>query len=104
MTLIVLSCLMHSAAKNAGKHFPTAIISGRRRDMVGILELLYAGSHGMDIRYLLRDTYTGSHGMDIRYRLRDTAEVPPDHIKSEKHPDQQESVVCLPNREVYYCG
>ncbi|KAL1825041.1 hypothetical protein ACET3Z_011819 [Daucus carota] len=53
---------MHSAAKNAGKHFPTAIISGRRRDMVGILELLYAGSHGMDIRYLLRDTYTGSDG------------------------------------------
>nr|XP_017239890.1 PREDICTED: probable trehalose-phosphate phosphatase F [Daucus carota subsp. sativus] len=63
---------MHSAAKNAGKHFPTAIISGRRRDMVGILELLYAGSHGMDIRYLLRDTYTGSDGMDIRYLLRDT--------------------------------
>ncbi|KAK9665663.1 hypothetical protein RND81_14G127400 [Saponaria officinalis] len=44
---------MRSAVKNVAKHFPTAIISGRSRDkvyeFVGLTELYYAGSHGMDI-------------------------------------------------------
>ncbi|XP_017234309.1 probable trehalose-phosphate phosphatase F [Daucus carota subsp. sativus] len=78
-----MSSNMRSAVKNAAKHFQTAIISGRRRDMVydlvGITELYYAGSHGMD----------------IRYPLRDTAAVPDDHIKSEKLSDQQDKEFCL---------
>ncbi|KAF9668224.1 hypothetical protein SADUNF_Sadunf15G0106900 [Salix dunnii] len=44
---------MRSAVKNVAKYFPTAIISGRSRDkvyeFVGLPELYYAGSHGMDI-------------------------------------------------------
>ncbi|XP_009788659.1 probable trehalose-phosphate phosphatase F [Nicotiana sylvestris] len=44
---------MRSAVRNVAKYFPTAIISGRRRDkvyeLVGLTELYYAGSHGMDI-------------------------------------------------------
>lgn len=44
---------MRSAVKNVAKYFPTAIISGRNRDkvysLVGLTELYYAGSHGMDI-------------------------------------------------------
>ncbi|WCJ25987.1 Haloacid dehalogenase-like hydrolase (HAD) superfamily protein [Euphorbia peplus] len=44
---------MRSAVRNLAKYFPTAIISGRSRDkvyeLVGLTELYYAGSHGMDI-------------------------------------------------------
>ncbi|KAH8513608.1 hypothetical protein H0E87_006758 [Populus deltoides] len=44
---------MRSIVKNIAKYFPTAIISGRSRDkvyqLVGLTELYYAGSHGMDI-------------------------------------------------------
>ncbi|XP_016516106.1 putative trehalose-phosphate phosphatase F [Nicotiana tabacum] len=44
---------MRSAVRNVAKYFPTAIISGRRRDkvyeLIGLTELYYAGSHGMDI-------------------------------------------------------
>ncbi|KAM3322032.1 putative trehalose-phosphate phosphatase F [Capsicum chacoense] len=44
---------MRSAVSNVAKYFPTAIISGRSRDkvyeLVGLPELYYAGSHGMDI-------------------------------------------------------
>ncbi|XP_074264922.1 putative trehalose-phosphate phosphatase F [Silene latifolia] len=44
---------MRTAVRNVAKYFPTAIISGRSRDMVyelvGLSELYYAGSHGMDI-------------------------------------------------------
>ncbi|KAE8683798.1 Trehalose-phosphate phosphatase A [Hibiscus syriacus] len=49
----VMSDSMRSAVKEVAKHFPTAIISGRSRDkvyeLVGLTELYYAGSHGMDI-------------------------------------------------------
>lgn len=48
-----MSNLMRAAVRNAAKCFPTAIISGRSRDkvseFVGLTELYYAGSHGMDI-------------------------------------------------------
>ncbi|KAH0448392.1 hypothetical protein IEQ34_022192 [Dendrobium chrysotoxum] len=48
-----MSSDMRSAVKKAAKYFPTAIISGRSRDkvheFVGLKELYYAGSHGMDI-------------------------------------------------------
>ncbi|KAL8141466.1 hypothetical protein V2J09_014498 [Rumex salicifolius] len=44
---------MRSAVRDVAKCFPTAIISGRSRDKVyefiGLNELYYAGSHGMDI-------------------------------------------------------
>ncbi|VFR02220.1 unnamed protein product [Cuscuta campestris] len=46
---------MRAAVKNIALHFPTAIISGRNRDkvseLVGLSELYYAGSHGMDIAF-----------------------------------------------------
>lgn len=45
---------------NAAKKIPTAIISGRKRDMiyelVGLTELYYAGSHGTEVKFPLRDT------------------------------------------------
>lgn len=48
-----MSNAMRSAVRNVAKCFPTAIISGRSRDkvyeFVGLTELYYAGSHGMDI-------------------------------------------------------
>ncbi|KAI3748978.1 hypothetical protein L6452_12458 [Arctium lappa] len=44
---------MRTAVRNVAKYFPTAIISGRSREkvrkFVGLKELYYAGSHGMDI-------------------------------------------------------
>ncbi|XP_057463982.1 probable trehalose-phosphate phosphatase F [Actinidia eriantha] len=50
---------MRSAVSNLAKYFPTAIISGRSRDkvyeLVGLTELYYAGSHGMDIMFPVRD-------------------------------------------------
>lgn len=48
-----MSNAMRAAVRNVAKLFPTAIISGRSRDkvleFVGLTELYYAGSHGMDI-------------------------------------------------------
>jgi len=48
-----MSDAMRDAVRNVAKYFPTAIISGRSRDkvydFVGLTELYYAGSHGMDI-------------------------------------------------------
>ncbi|KAL3499531.1 hypothetical protein ACH5RR_038624 [Cinchona calisaya] len=50
-----MSADMRSAVRNVAKYFPTAIISGRSRDkvyeLVGLTELYYAGSHGMDIMF-----------------------------------------------------
>ncbi|CAA0820582.1 Probable trehalose-phosphate phosphatase F [Striga hermonthica] len=44
---------MRYVVRSVAEHFPTAIISGRSRDkvyeLVGLSELYYAGSHGMDI-------------------------------------------------------
>ncbi|KAJ6676264.1 TREHALOSE-PHOSPHATE PHOSPHATASE A [Salix viminalis] len=52
--------IMRSAVKNVAKYFPTAIISGRSRDkvyeFVGLTELYYAGSHGMDIASPVRQS------------------------------------------------
>ncbi|KAL8552664.1 hypothetical protein ACS0TY_001377 [Phlomoides rotata] len=54
-----MSSDMRSTVRNVAKHFPTAIISGRSRDkvseLVGLSELYYAGSHGMDIMFPARD-------------------------------------------------
>ncbi|KAF3642002.1 putative trehalose-phosphate phosphatase G [Capsicum annuum] len=50
---------MRSAVRDVANHFPTAIISGRSRDkvyqLVGLAELYYAGSHGMDIMVPIRN-------------------------------------------------
>lgn len=49
----LMSDATRSAVRNLALYFPTAIISGRSRDkvfeLVGLTELYYAGSHGMDI-------------------------------------------------------
>ncbi|KAF9671897.1 hypothetical protein SADUNF_Sadunf12G0098200 [Salix dunnii] len=56
---------MRSAVKNVAKYFPTAIISGRSRDkvheFVGLTELYYAGSHGMDIMGPVRQSVPDYH-------------------------------------------
>lgn len=84
-----MSADMRFAVKSVAKHFPTAIISGRRRDMVselvGLTELYYAGSHGMD----------------IKFPVRDTAPAPFDHFNSDIFADQQDKEVNLfqPARE-----
>lgn len=56
---------MRSAVRNAAKYFPTAIISGRSRDkvyeLVGLTELCYAGSHGMDIMGPLSQQVSDDH-------------------------------------------
>ncbi|KAF8027094.1 hypothetical protein BT93_E0114 [Corymbia citriodora subsp. variegata] len=49
----LMSSEMRLAVKNVAEFFPTTIISGRSRykvhELVGLTELYYAGSHGMDI-------------------------------------------------------
>ncbi|KAJ0960234.1 hypothetical protein J5N97_001946 [Dioscorea zingiberensis] len=56
----VMSPAMRAAVGNVAKCFPTAIISGRSRDkvyeFVGLRELYYAGSHGMDIMGPVRES------------------------------------------------
>ncbi|XVE65032.1 hypothetical protein DITRI_Ditri07aG0149400 [Diplodiscus trichospermus] len=61
---------MRSAVKDVAKYFPTAIISGRSRDkvyeLVGLTELYYAGSHGMDIMGPVSHTESADHPDCIR--------------------------------------
>ncbi|XP_061356220.1 probable trehalose-phosphate phosphatase G [Gastrolobium bilobum] len=56
---------MRAAVKKVAEYFPTAIISGRSRDkvyeFVGVTELYYAGSHGMDIMGPLRQSVSDNH-------------------------------------------
>ncbi|XP_058081282.1 probable trehalose-phosphate phosphatase F [Magnolia sinica] len=63
-----MSDLMRSVVSNVAKHFPTAIISGRCRDkvygFVGLAELYYAGSHGMDIMAPKRASGSNTCGQD----------------------------------------
>ncbi|KAI0501002.1 hypothetical protein KFK09_019220 [Dendrobium nobile] len=60
-----MSSAMRTAVKNAAGYFPTAIISGRSRDkvhgFVGLNELYYAGSHGMDIIGPVKDSKRASN-------------------------------------------
>lgn len=64
-----MSVSMQEAVKKAAKCFPTAIISGRSRDkvfeFVGLSELYYAGSHGMDIMGPVRPS-SDDHPNSIR--------------------------------------
>ncbi|CAN1333346.1 Probable trehalose-phosphate phosphatase G [Linum perenne] len=61
----IMSEEMRSAVRNVAKYFPTAIISGRSRDkvyeLVGLTELYYAGSHGMDIMGPTNQTVASNH-------------------------------------------
>ncbi|KAK9292570.1 hypothetical protein L1049_020544 [Liquidambar formosana] len=61
----IMSEDMHTAVSNVAKCFPTAIISGRSRDkvyeFVGLKELYYAGSHGMDIMGPVRQSDFDDH-------------------------------------------
>ncbi|XP_021909458.1 trehalose-phosphate phosphatase A [Carica papaya] len=65
-----MSSAMRAAVKNVAKYFPTAIISGRSRDkvyeFVGLTELYYAGSHGMDIMGPVRESASGDHPNCLR--------------------------------------
>ncbi|XP_021823470.1 trehalose-phosphate phosphatase A isoform X1 [Prunus avium] len=60
-----MSDAMRAAVKRVAKHFPTAIISGRSHDkvyeFVGLKELYYAGSHGMDIMGPVRQSTADDH-------------------------------------------
>ncbi|MBA0689470.1 hypothetical protein Goari_007199 [Gossypium aridum] len=55
-----MSIDMRAAVAKVAKYFPTAIISGRSRDkvygFVGLTDLYYAGSHGMDIMGPVRES------------------------------------------------
>lgn len=61
----IMSDPMRSTVRDVGKIFPTAIISGRSRDkvyeLVGLTELYYAGSHGMDIMGPVNHTEPNGH-------------------------------------------
>uniref|UniRef100_A0A3Q7HV25 trehalose-phosphatase n=1 Tax=Solanum lycopersicum TaxID=4081 RepID=A0A3Q7HV25_SOLLC len=61
---------MRSVVSNVAKYFPTAIISGRRRDkvyeLVGLTELYYAGSHGMDIMLPIKNTSSANDSNCIK--------------------------------------
>ncbi|CAK9173184.1 unnamed protein product [Ilex paraguariensis] len=61
---------MRSAVRNVAKYFSTAIISGRSRDkvfeLVGLTELYYAGSHGMDIIFPDRDKLSTHHSTCVK--------------------------------------
>ncbi|KAK4285134.1 hypothetical protein QN277_001875 [Acacia crassicarpa] len=61
---------MRAAVKKVAELFPTAIISGRSCDkvheFVGLTELYYAGSHGMDIIGPVRQSVSDDHPNCIR--------------------------------------
>ncbi|KAH7537870.1 hypothetical protein FEM48_Zijuj03G0139000 [Ziziphus jujuba var. spinosa] len=60
-----MSDAMRATVKKVAKYFPTAIISGRSRDkvyeFVGLKELYYAGSHGMDIMGPVKQSISEYH-------------------------------------------
>ncbi|XVE57705.1 hypothetical protein DITRI_Ditri04bG0111100 [Diplodiscus trichospermus] len=74
-----MSDAMRSAVRNVAKYFPTAIISGRSRDkvyeLVGLTELYYAGSHGMDIKGPVSHTESDDHPNCIRSTDQEGKEV-----------------------------
>ncbi|KAM3752268.1 hypothetical protein ACB098_03G004300 [Castanea mollissima] len=65
-----MSNAMRSAVRKVGKHFPTAIVSGRSRDkvfqFVRLNNIYYAGSHGMDISTPSVSLYYGNHKHQTR--------------------------------------
>ncbi|KAK6918233.1 Trehalose-phosphatase [Dillenia turbinata] len=65
-----MSETMRAAVREVARQFPTAIISGRRRDkvydFVKLNEIYYAGSHGMDILAPLRSSEFGDRKHQTR--------------------------------------
>ncbi|XP_058086084.1 probable trehalose-phosphate phosphatase F [Magnolia sinica] len=67
----IMSSEMREAVRDVANYFPTAIISGRCRDKVyefiGLPQLYYAGSHGMDIMgSVTRPVSVSDHPNSIR--------------------------------------
>ncbi|KAL5551168.1 hypothetical protein UlMin_001344 [Ulmus minor] len=66
----IMSSSMRAAVRNLTKYFPTAIISGRSRDkvfeLIGLTELYYAGSHGMDIIGPVSNTASDKHPNTVK--------------------------------------
>ncbi|XP_065871298.1 trehalose-phosphate phosphatase A [Euphorbia lathyris] len=65
-----MSSAMRNVVKKVSKCFPTAIISGRSCDkvyqFVGLNELYYAGSHGMDIVGPVKESVSGNYPNCVR--------------------------------------
>nr|GFA55885.1 probable trehalose-phosphate phosphatase F isoform X1 [Tanacetum cinerariifolium] len=61
---------MYSVVKGVAVYFPTTIISGRSRDKVrellGLEELYYAGSHRLDTMFPVQETSTNDCSSYIR--------------------------------------
>lgn len=74
-----MSDAMRAVVKKVAKYFPTAIISGRSRDkvyeFVGLAELYYAGSHGMDIMGPVRQSIPNDNPDTIRSNDKQGKEV-----------------------------
>ncbi|CAL5429698.1 unnamed protein product [Camellia sinensis] len=70
---------MRSAVMDVAKYIPTAIISGRSRDkvydLVGLTELYYAGSHGMDIMCPVKDSVSANASNCIKFADQQGKEV-----------------------------
>lgn len=78
--LAFMSPAMRAAVRDVARYFPTAIISGRSRDkvyeFVGLTELFYAGSHGMDIMGPVRDSsFVDNHQNCVRFADKQGKEV-----------------------------
>ncbi|KAG8059399.1 hypothetical protein GUJ93_ZPchr0002g26243 [Zizania palustris] len=105
-----MSDAMRAAVREVAKRFPTAIVSGRCRDkvrnFVGLSELYYAGSHGMDIKGPSSNVCSPSSSPPSRNQpeYRTTNRTPPSHHSLMKisfpHANlQPESVLCQPASE-----
>ncbi|KAK7307798.1 hypothetical protein VNO77_41177 [Canavalia gladiata] len=66
-----MSEAMRTTVRSVARYFPTAIISGRSRDMVfdlvKLTELYYAGSHGMDIIGPFRQNSSNNHPNCVKF-------------------------------------
>ncbi|RWW00458.1 hypothetical protein GW17_00036579 [Ensete ventricosum] len=63
---------MRAAVRNVARYFPTAIVTGRCLekviDFVGLTELYYAGSHGMDIKGPAKPRHTKAKAKSVLFQ------------------------------------
>ncbi|THU52667.1 hypothetical protein C4D60_Mb10t06350 [Musa balbisiana] len=63
---------MRAAVRNVARYFPTAIVTGRCLekviDFVGLTELYYAGSHGMDIKGPVKPRHTKAKAKSVLFQ------------------------------------
>ncbi|KAF3448381.1 hypothetical protein FNV43_RR09094 [Rhamnella rubrinervis] len=75
----LMSNAMRRAVRNVAEYFPTAIISGRSRDkvfeLIGLTELYYAGSHGMDIMGPASTAVSSDHPDSVKSTVQQGKEV-----------------------------